>query len=112
MKWLADRKDVDGKRIAVIGYDTGAWLAMLAASRDNRIAALVSLAAASSPGADFALEQQQLQFDRMKTPAEDRGAKSALQKQLNAAVITGKGRCSQPTTVDETSGLTPFEASF
>ena len=91
VKWLADRKDVDGKRIAVIGYDTGAWLAMLAASRDNRIAALVSLAAASSPGAEFALEQQQLQFARMKTPAEDRDAKSALQKQLNAAVITGKG---------------------
>lgn len=91
VKWLADRKDVDGKRLAVIGYDTGAWQAMLAASQDNRIAALVSLAAAASPGADVALEQQQLQFDRMKTPAEDRDPKTALQKQLNAAVITGKG---------------------
>jgi len=91
VKWLADRKDVDGKRITVIGYDTGAWLAMLAASRDNRIAALVSLAAPSSSGADFALEQQQLQFDRMRTPADERDARSALQKQLNAAVLSGKG---------------------
>ena len=91
VKWVADRKDVDNKRIAVIGYDTGAWLAMLAASRDNRITALVSLATASSPGADLALEQQQLQFERMKTPVEDRDTRIALQKQLNTAVLTGKG---------------------
>jgi dipeptidyl aminopeptidase/acylaminoacyl peptidase len=91
LKWLADHKGVDGKRLAVIGYDTGAWQAMLAASRDKRIVALVSLAAASTSGADVALEQQQLQFDRMKTPAADRDSKTALQKQLNAAVITGKG---------------------
>jgi pimeloyl-ACP methyl ester carboxylesterase len=91
VKWTADRKDVDDKRIAVVGYDTGAWLAMLAASRDNRISALVSLATASSPGAELALEQQQLQFERMKTPAGERDTRIALQKQLNAAVLSGKG---------------------
>jgi hypothetical protein len=91
VKWTADRKDVDNKRIAVMGYDTGAWLAMLAASRDNRISALVSLATASSPGAEFALEQQQLQFERMKTPAQERDTRIALQKQLNAAVLSGRG---------------------
>jgi alpha/beta superfamily hydrolase len=91
VRWTADRKDVDNKRIAVIGYDTGAWLAMLAASRDNRISALVSLATASSPGAEFALEQQQLQFERMRTPVQERDTRIALQKQLNAAVLSGRG---------------------
>jgi uncharacterized protein len=91
VKWVGERKDVDNKRIAVVGYDTGGWLAMLASSRDNRIFALVSLATASSPGAEFSLEQQRLQLDRMKTPAEDRDSRIALQKQLNAAVLSGKG---------------------
>jgi alpha-beta hydrolase superfamily lysophospholipase len=90
-KWLADRKDIDPKRIALVGHDTGAWIALLAASREKRVAATVSLAAPAEKGVDFVLEQQLLQLDRMRTPAADRQAKIALQKRINAAVLTGKG---------------------
>ena len=90
-RWLANRKDVDSKRIAVIGHDEGAWIGLLAASRDGRIAAIVSLATAASKGADVALEQQQLQLDRMGLSPESREARVTLQKQIHAAVLTGAG---------------------
>jgi len=90
-RWLADRKDIDPKRIAVIGHDTGAWIALLAASRDKRVAATVSLAAPALKGTDFVLEQQQLQLDRMKAPPAEREANIALQRRIDSAVLTGKG---------------------
>jgi alpha/beta superfamily hydrolase len=37
MKWLSARKDVDPKRIAVAGHSEGAWVALLAASREKRL---------------------------------------------------------------------------
>lgn len=91
VKWLADRKDVDPKRIAVVGHSEGAWVGMLAASRDRKIAALVSLAGASVPGAELMLEQQQAALDRLTLTAEDRAARVALQKQIQTAALTGKG---------------------
>jgi alpha-beta hydrolase superfamily lysophospholipase len=90
-KWLSSRKDIDPKRIALIGHDTGAWVALLAASKDKRVAATVSIAAPAAKGVDFVLEQQQLQLERMRTPAADRQAKIALQQRIDSAVLTGKG---------------------
>ena len=39
VRWLLQRKDVDPKRIAVVGHSEGAWVALLAASRERRIGA-------------------------------------------------------------------------
>jgi pimeloyl-ACP methyl ester carboxylesterase len=91
IKWLADRKDVDAKRIAVVGHSEGAWVGMLAASRDKKIAALVSLAGASSPGGDLILEQQQAALDRLTLTPEDRASRVAMQKQIHSAALSGKG---------------------
>jgi pimeloyl-ACP methyl ester carboxylesterase len=91
VRWLAARKDVDAKRIAVIGHSEGAWVAMIAAAREDRIGALVTLAGAGSPGADLIMEQQQAALDRSQIPAPEREARVALQKQIHAAVLTGKG---------------------
>jgi pimeloyl-ACP methyl ester carboxylesterase len=90
-KWLEDRKDVDQKRIAVAGHSEGAWVALLAASRDKDIAAVVSLAGPSINGAELILEQQQRSLDAGNGAPADRAAKVAAQQQLNAAVLTGKG---------------------
>src|SRR5262245_15048530 len=40
VRWLLQRKDVDPKRIAVIGHSEGAWVALLAAARERRITAV------------------------------------------------------------------------
>jgi pimeloyl-ACP methyl ester carboxylesterase len=91
VRWLANRRDVDRDRIVVLGHNEGAWVALLAASREGRIAAAISLAAPSTTGAERVLEQQQQTLDALKTTPEDRTAKIALQNQINAAVISGRG---------------------
>ena len=91
VKWLSDRKDVDPKRIVVLGHGEGAWVAMLAAARDKRVAGVASIDAPSVTGANLALEQQAHALDRLKASPEERAQKIALQKQIQAAVLTGKG---------------------
>jgi pimeloyl-ACP methyl ester carboxylesterase len=91
LKWIGDRKDVDPRRIAVVGHAEGAWVAMLAAARDRRITALVLINAPSTTGADLALEQQQHVLDRLKATPAERAQKIELQKKVQAAVLTGKG---------------------
>src|SRR5258705_9964612 len=91
VKWLNDRKDIDPKRIAVIGHGEGAWVALLTAARDKRIAGIVSIDAPSTSGAELALEQQQHALDRLKASPADRAQKIELQKKIQAAVLSGKG---------------------
>jgi len=91
VKWLSDRKDVDSKRIAVLGHGEGAWLALLAAARDKRIAGVISIDAPSTTGAELALEQQQHALDRLKATPAERQQKIELQKKIQAAVLSGKG---------------------
>ncbi len=91
VKWLAARKDVDPKRIAVIGHGEGAWVGLLAASLEKRIAAVVSLAGAASTGSELILEQQQLALALSNLSPTDRETRVALQKQIHSAVLTGKG---------------------
>jgi len=91
VKWLSDRKDVDSKRIVVLGHGEGAWLALLAASRDRRIGGVISVDAPSTTGAELALEQQQHALDRLKATPAERQQKIDLQKKIQAAVLSGKG---------------------
>ena len=64
--WLRNRRDVDPDRIAVLGHSEGAWVALLAASRERRIAGVVAIAAPSSTGAELVLEQQRYVLDQSK----------------------------------------------
>jgi dipeptidyl aminopeptidase/acylaminoacyl peptidase len=91
IRWLEKRPDVDPKRIAVVGHSEGAWVGLLAAVREKRIAAVVSIAGPSSTGAELVLEQQRHALDQLKLPAEERDKRIALQQQINSAVLTGKG---------------------
>jgi len=91
VRWLEKRADVDPKRIALVGHSEGAWVALLAASRDKRIAAVVSIAGPSTTGAELVLEQQRLALDGMNLSPEERETRIALQKQIQSAVVTGKG---------------------
>jgi pimeloyl-ACP methyl ester carboxylesterase len=91
VRWLSERKDVDPKRIALVGHGDGVWIAMLTATRERRIAGLVSIAGPSGSGADVILEQQQRALDALKLPPAERDQRVALQKQILSAVATGKG---------------------
>jgi len=91
VKWLARRKDIDPKRIAVAGHSEGGAVAMLAATREKKIASLVLVAAPGTTGADLVLEQQAHIFEVTNTPEKERTEKTALQKKIHAAVIADSG---------------------
>ncbi|MGE0395011.1 MAG: alpha/beta hydrolase family protein, partial [Vicinamibacterales bacterium] len=91
LRWLSNRKDVDTKRIALVGHSEGAAVALVTASRDGKVAAVASIAGPASTGAELVLEQQSHALDLAKTPPEERQQKVALQKAIHAAVLTGTG---------------------
>ena len=64
VKMLSARKDVDPKRIAVIGHSEGGSVAMIAAAKDKRIAAVALLATPGVTGAEVVLAQQKHLLDR------------------------------------------------
>jgi pimeloyl-ACP methyl ester carboxylesterase len=88
VKWMEKRKDVDKKRIAVVGHSEGGAVGMLAAAREKKIASLVLVAAPGTTGAELILEQQRHLLDVMKAPEAERQAKIELQKKIQQAVIT------------------------
>ena len=91
VRYLEKRSDVDPRRILVIGHSEGAWVALLAASREKKIAGVVSIAGPATTGAELVLEQQRHALDQMKISDAERQAKVELQKKIQQAVITGKG---------------------
>jgi dipeptidyl aminopeptidase/acylaminoacyl peptidase len=90
VRWLAQRKVIDPKRIAIVGHSEGAWVGLLAA-RDRRVAAVVAIAAAGSTGAELVLEQQRHALEQLKTPPEEQQQKIALQQKIQSAVLSGTG---------------------
>jgi pimeloyl-ACP methyl ester carboxylesterase len=110
-KWLSNRKDVDARRIAVIGHAEGGWVALLAASQDKRIAGVVAIDTPSTTGAELALEQQQHALDQLKASPAERAEKIALQKKIQNAVLTGKGWEGVPANVRKQAD-TPWTQSI
>ena len=99
VKLLADRPDVDPKRIAVVGHSEGGLVALLAATKDKRIASVAVLATPGTTYADVALALQKRALDRLTLTPEERQAKVDEQKKIHEAVITGKGLELLPTNV-------------
>jgi uncharacterized protein len=91
VKFLARRKDVDDHRIAVIGYGDGGPIAMIAADKENKVSALVLVAAMGETGADLNLAQIRHSSERARQSAADMQARLDLQKKIQNAVLTGKG---------------------
>lgn len=91
VRFLARRKDIDEKRIAVVGYGEGGWVALQAAAKQDRIAAVALLGAAGTTGAELVLEQQRQVLEGLSITEAERTAKIELQKKINQAVLTGSG---------------------
>lgn len=91
VKFMTDRKDVDPKRLAVLGHSEGGAVAMLAASRDNRIRALVLVAAMGVTGAELNLAQVSHALSRSNRSDADKQTTLDLQKRIQTAVMSGQG---------------------
>ena len=50
LAWLRRREDVDSSRLVLVGHSVGAGACLLVASRDDSIAAVVSIASMAHPG--------------------------------------------------------------
>lgn len=91
VRWLADRPDIDRDRIAVLGHNEGAWTAMLVASRERRIAGIVTIASPATTGTEWVLEQQRHALEKMDMPPAELVARIELQTRINEATMTGRG---------------------
>ena len=89
--YLMKRRDVDPRRVSLIGYGEGGWIAMLVAAREQKIAAVAVIATPSTPGTELVLEQQRLLFERSGMSAGVQQAAVDQQKKILEAVISGKG---------------------
>jgi pimeloyl-ACP methyl ester carboxylesterase len=91
VKFMTERKDIDRKRVAVIGHGEGGSVAMVAASKDKKIGALVLISTTGVSGAELNLERVSHDLDRSKRSDAERQATLELQKRIQEAVLTGKG---------------------
>jgi len=111
VKFLNRRKDVDPRRIALLGYGDGGAVAALAASREGDISALVLVAAPGVSGAALALEQQRHLLALMNIPDAEKQAKIELQEKIQQAVISGNGLDAIPADVRRQTD-TPWFRSY
>ena len=58
LHYLASRSDIDPRRLGLLGISEGANIALLLASTDPSIRAIVTLAASATPGWDVYVSQQ------------------------------------------------------
>ena len=91
VNWLRRQKDVDGDRIALLGHDEGAAIALVAAARTDRIKAVALASAPGRTGREVVVEQQQLALARSDDTAANKDARLALQLRVNEAVVSGTG---------------------
>lgn len=91
VQWLRKQKDVDNKRIYVVGHSEGGAVALIAAGRSKDIKGVVTIAAPGTTGSELVLDQQRRALDGLKLPDEEKQRRVELQKQVMNAVLTGQG---------------------
>lgn len=110
VKMLSDRKDVDPKRIAVVGHSEGGLVALMAAAKEKKIEAVALMATPGATGAEVVLAQQQRLLNRMTLTPEEKQSKVDAQKKIHEAVITGKGLELLPPDVRRTVDNPEFQS--
>ncbi len=90
VSYLKTRKEIDPKKIGLIGHSEGGLIAPMVAAQSKDIAYLVLLAGPGVPGKDVILLQEQLISKSLGTSAADMKASGDLMKQLLDILTTGK----------------------
>jgi uncharacterized protein len=113
VRTLGGRKDIDRRRIGLVGHSEGGALALIAASREKRIGAVALLASSGTTGADLNLYQVSHALERSDRPEAERQSTLELQRRIQQAVISGKGweSISVPDAVRRQAD-TPYFQSF
>jgi pimeloyl-ACP methyl ester carboxylesterase len=88
VRFMRERKDVDPKRVVLFGHSDGAWVALVAASKEEDNVAAVALAGcASGTGGQLVLEQQSRLVESTNLSPAERQARIDLQKRIQAAAV-------------------------
>ena len=111
VRYLDRRPDVDRQRIVAAGHSDGGWVALLAASKEKKIAGLALIATPGIVGAELVLEQQRRALDRTVDSLVERHAKIDLQRKIHQAVISGQGWDDIPADLRRQAD-TPWFRSF
>jgi hypothetical protein len=92
VRFLRKRRDIDPRRIALVGHGEGGFAAMLAAANaKDAVLALALLAAPGTRGSDLVIEQQLRLLDRLGLPDAEKQARIELQERIHHAAISGQG---------------------
>ena len=90
--YQSKRRDVDAKRIALVGYGEGGWISLLVGAQERKVGAIALVASPALSGTELVLEQQRSLFEQggpANTPPQEAAVEQ--QKKIIDAVITGKG---------------------
>ncbi len=109
--WLRARKDIDPKRIAIIGRGEGGAVALIAGDRGgSRVAALGLISAPGQTGREIVLAQQQRVLDRSSDSADEKRAKIQAQTKILDAVMSGGGWEGIPPAVQRVADTLMFKS--
>jgi uncharacterized protein len=86
VSYLRTRREIDPKRIALIGHSEGGSIALMIATTDTRIRAIVLMAAMGKSGKEVSLAQQEQALAEMPGLTEER--KAELRKQQREVLRT------------------------
>ena len=111
VKFMNARKDVNRRFLAVIGHSEGGSVAMIAANKDKRIAALGLVATIGVTGAELNMAQVTHAMERSKRPEAERQSTIELQRKIQSAVLTGKGWEDVPAPLRKQADI-PWFRSF
>jgi len=88
--WLRARKEIDPRRIVVIGHSEGASIAAMIGASDPDLAAVVMMAGFGRRGADVSLEQQEEALRNEPTMSETtKDSLRAKQREIVKTVLAG-----------------------
>lgn len=109
VRLMSNRRDVDRRRLAVVGHGEGGPVAMIAAAREDRIRALVLVAAIGTTGVDYNLAQVARALARSDRTEAQKQTTMELQQRIQTAVLTGKGWEDVPAEVRRQADVPLFQ---
>ena len=111
VSWLRLQKDIDPKRIALVGRAEGGAVALIAGDRGgDKVAALGLISTPGQTGREIVLEQQRRALDRSTDSADEKRAKIQVQTRILDAVVTGSGWEGIPPALQKATDTLMFKS--